>query len=80
MGQVGWRRGFPHLLVSFVDMLGYGREVRVELAERFHNRRSVRCVLGYPACCGQKAASSETKGFGTSSRVTLWSRSSTARL
>lgn len=38
----------PHLLVSFVDVFGDGWEVRVELAEGFHNRRSVWCVLEYP--------------------------------
>lgn len=34
-----------HLLVPFVDMFGYGWEVCVELSERLHDRRSVRCIL-----------------------------------
>jgi len=47
---VGWsdRDAVPHLLVSFVDVFGYGWEICVELAEGFHDRRSVRCVLEYP--------------------------------
>lgn len=38
----------PHLLVPFVNMLSDGREVRDELADGFHNRRSVWCILEYP--------------------------------
>ena len=43
-----WWPETPHLLVPFVDMLSDGREVRNELAEGFHNRRSVWRILEYP--------------------------------
>ena len=49
--EVDWSDGdaAPHLLGSFVDVFSYGWEVCVELAERFHNRRAVWCILKYPA-------------------------------
>lgn len=34
-----------YLLVSFVDMFGYGGEVCVELADRFHNGGPIWSVL-----------------------------------
>ena len=37
-----------YLLVSFVDVLGYGWEVCVEFSDRFHDRCPVWCVLEKP--------------------------------
>ena len=34
-----------YLLVSFVDVFGYRREVCAQFADRFHNRCPVWCVL-----------------------------------